>query len=284
MGMSVYEVITERILAHLEQGTVPWRQAWAGGSMPKNLISKKDYRGVNVFLLSASGFKSPWWLTARQCNNMGGKIRKGEKSTPVIYWNFKERDDGSKSAFLRYYPVFNSSQCEGIEVPVVESNTIINDPIDACEDIVSTYLQKPAIEYGGTRACYIPSLDRIHMPELTSFNTSEEFYSTLFHEMIHSTGHKDRLGRKGIADVVNFGSHDYSLEELVAECGAAFLCGKSGIENMTLENSAAYIASWSKKLRSNPRWLVEASSQAAKAADYILGVKPTKYNANDDDE
>jgi antirestriction protein ArdC len=109
------------------------------------------------------------------------------------------------------------------------------------------------------------------MPAREAFNSVPEYYSTLFHELTHSTGAAHRLARKGVVDPIRFSSHDYSFEELVAECGAAFLCANAGIDNRTLDNSAAYIASWGRKLRSEPRWIVEAAGQAAKAADLILG-------------
>lgn len=278
MGLNVYEIVTERILESLEKGTVPWRQPWAS-SLPKNLVSKKPYRGVNVFLLGAMGFTSPYFLSYKQAAAKGGQVRKGEKATPVVFWKVIKKDgagrgdkENGKIFILRYYNVFNVTQCDGLEIPAEEGRHAFS-PLEECDQVVSRYEGAPALIKGGERACYIPSRDTIMVPEGDRFASTEEYYSTLFHEMTHSTGAESRLNRKGITDPIRFASHDYSFEELVAECGAAFLCAHTGIVNRTLDNSVAYIASWAKKLRSEPKWIVEASSQAAKACDHIMGIK-----------
>jgi len=280
--MNVYEIVTERIIAALEKGVVPWRMPWrtqGGSGLPKNLQSGKEYRGVNIFLLGAQGYASPWWVTYKQCTARGGQVRKGEKGTPVIFWKVGDHKTKvgksgkpEKMFILRYYTVFNVAQCDGLDYPkeaVVEAPTF--DPIEQCEKIVLAYKTLPKIEHGGGRACYSPSFDKVMMPEKESFGKREEYYSTLFHELTHSTGHESRLNRDGIMNPIRFASHDYSFEELVAECGAAFLCAHAGILDTTLDNSAAYISHWVSKLKSEPRWIVEASSKAAKAADYIMG-------------
>lgn len=283
MGINVYEVITDRILTMLKDGVVPWRQPWTAASAPKNLVSKKEYRGVNVLLLGTQKYSSPFWCTYKQCTEKGGQVRKGEKSTPVVFWKITEdkKDAKKKSFILRYYNVFNVGQCDGLEVPAEESRKVV-EPIQACEDLVKLYKTMPKVEHGGSRAYYNPSFDYIGMPVMADFKGAEEYYSTLFHELVHSTGHKDRLDREGITNPIRFGSHDYSFEELVAECGSAFLCGRAGIGNRVIDNQAAYIASWVSKLRSEPRWIVEASSKAAKAVDYIA--PPQESESEESDE
>lgn len=293
--VSVYEVVTERIIAALEKGVVPWRMPWrrrGASNIPKNLHSKKEYRGVNIFLLGAQGYASPWWLSYKQCAAKGGQVRKGEKSTPVIFWKVtdsktKVTKSGKpeKQFILRYYNVFNVAQCDGLDVPEEPKvgDELTFNPIEECERIVLSYKTIPAIDHGGSRACYSPTFDRVHMPDKETFNSVEEYYSTLFHELIHSTGHEKRLNRDGIMNPIRFGSHDYSFEELVAECGAAFLCAQAGIIDHTLDNSAAYIQSWIKKLKSEPKWLVEASSKAAKAADYIFP-PPVEVSEEEDED
>ena len=274
MAISVYEVVTNRILEAMQAGVVPWRQPWTT-SKPRNLVSKKEYRGVNLFLLGIQKYTSPYWCTYKQALEKGGSVRKGESGTPCIFWkigNYEKDGETKKSFILRYYTVFNVAQCDGLKVPEAEVKEDFN-PITECENLVKLYKTIPAIDHGGDRACYIPSFDRICMPKPETFRSPEEYYSTLFHELTHSTGHEDRLNREGVTNPIQFGSHDYSFEELVAECGSAFLCGQTGILNRTLDNSAAYIASWSKKLKSEPKWIVEAASKAAKAADYIQGIK-----------
>lgn len=293
MGVTVYEVITDRILGMLNAGVVPWRQPWAAQGAPKNLISKKEYRGMNVLLLACQSYTQPWWLTINQCKKLGGRVQAEEmkKSTPIIFWKIGKRANRTtgkeeKSFVLRYYKVWNVAQCEGMDdkVPAAPEADKVVEPIQACEDLVKLYKTIPPIDHGGSRAFYAPTFDRIGMPERSSFHGAEEYYSTLFHELVHSTGHKDRLDREGITNPIRFASHDYSFEELVAECGAAFLCGKAGIENRTLENSAAYIATWMKKLKSEPKWLVEAASKATKAADYIQGISAYKAEESEDED
>lgn len=270
---SVYQVITDRILESLSNGVVPWRKPWVT-TAPKNLISGKDYRGVNVFLLQSAPHDSAYWLTFNQARKLGGSVRKGQRGTPVIFWKITEELNGrgrvEKNFILRYYTVFNVSQCDGITAPPAIVRPAFN-PIEECERIVDAFADKPPIDHGGSVACYIPSLDRIQLPLREAFSSAPEYYSTLFHELIHSTGAASRLARKGVIDPSSFASHSYSEEELVAECGAAFLCGQAGIVGSTLDNSAAYIAHWAKKLKSEPRWIVNACAQAAKAADLVLG-------------
>lgn len=275
MSLNVYEVITQRIIDSLEAGVIPWHTPWKSVA-PRNLLSKKPYRGINVFLLGASRYTSPYWMTFRQAASKGGSVRKGERGTPVIFWKRYEKDRPESfkkdSAFvLRYYTVFNLSQCEGIDAPPADSADMLPfEPIEACERIVGGY-QGPEVRDGGNRAQYVPSQDVIDMPPRESFESEEAYYATRFHEMVHSTGHGTRLDRPGVTKLDYFGSHQYSYEELVAECGSAFLCGEAGILNTTIDNTAAYIAGWVKKLQSEPKWVVKAGGEAARAADYILG-------------
>lgn len=278
MSLNVYEVITNRIIDSLNDGVVPWRTPWKT-SAPTNLISKKAYRGVNVFLLNASRYSSNYWLTYKQAAQKGGSVRKGEKATPVVFWKVydnatpKVLPSGKiakgKAFILRYYSVFNVSQCDGIEAPSTPDHTPFA-PIDACERIVAMYENAPSITHGGAQACYSPQLDTVNIPAKEAFETPEAYYSTLFHELAHSTGHKSRLDREGITDPIKFASHKYSFEELVAECTASFLCGEAGVLDTTFDNSSAYIRHWVSKLQSEPKWIVQAGGKAAAAADLIL--------------
>lgn len=271
--MNVYEIITDRILALLNTGLVPWRKPWRN-EVPKNLISKKPYRGVNILLLGSATYPSPYWLTFNQAKSLKGSVKKGERGTPVIFWRVTEEEDAngkrSKDFVLRYYTVFNVMQCEGIAIPKIEAPKQV-EPIAACEEVIDSYFMPPRIDHGGSRACYIPSDDRILIPRREAFSSPEEYYSTLFHELSHSTGAEHRLARKGVTEHTSFASHSYSFEELVAEVASSFLAGEAGISASVIENSASYIAHWSKVLRSEPKWMVQASAQAAKAADMILG-------------
>lgn len=279
--MKAYEIITNRIIERLEEGTVPWHQPWST-EMPKNLVSKREYRGINVFLLGSTSYANPYWLTYKQAKRLGGHVRKGERSTPVVFWRWLEReqensDTGEKETknvpLLRYYNVFNIEQCEGIpedKIPAQENSREFA-PIDTAEKTVQDMPQRPIIRHRGSQAFYRPSADVVNMPPAELFQSSEEYYSTLLHELTHATGHESRLGRLDTDKLAAFGSKGYSQEELVAEMGAAFLCGHCQIENKTIDNSAAYIQGWLRKLKNDKRLVVFAAAQAQKAADFILG-------------
>ncbi|WP_136513730.1 ArdC family protein [Geomonas edaphica] len=281
----VYDVINNKIIELLQQGTVPWRKTWHSESnYPKNLISKKEYRGANVFLLACQEYSSPYWVTFKQCQDKGCHVRKGEKSTPVVFWKWVDRKNANdtdeqdamngKVPLLRYYNVFNLDQIEGVTAPPsLETTTNPFSPIQRAQEIIAGMPLPPDIRHGGNKACYSGTLDYVKLPTPESFESPEEYYSTAFHELIHSTGHASRVGRKGILEPSYFGSHEYSKEELVAEMGAAFLCGCAGVEQKTLENSAAYIAGWLKALKNDRTLLVHAAAQAQHASDYILNRK-----------
>lgn len=283
MGANVYDVINQRIMELLESGTVPWRKPWnAQSNYPKNLVSGKRYQGVNVFLLACQQYSSPWFLTFKQCQAKGGHVIKGSKSCPVIFWKWLDRKDANvndedshngKIPLLRYYSVFNIEQTEGITPPQAEEALNLFDPITKADEIIAAMPMKPDIRYGGNRAYYSPTLDYVQLPHLHTFDSPEEAACVKFHECLHATGHANRLGRKSIQEPSYFGSHEYSKEELVAEMGAAFLCGYCGIEQKTLANSVAYIQGWLKSLRNDKTLLIHAASQAQKASDYILNVK-----------
>jgi antirestriction protein ArdC len=279
---SVYEIVTEKIIKQLESGVAPWRKPWTCQT-PANLLTQKDYRGLNVFTLVSQGFPSRFWLTFNQAKKLGGRIRKGEKSSPVVFWNIgDEREtttqDGTKetsrSFLLRYYSVFNLSQAEGIDIHAsLLQETRTNDPIETCEQLVTNMPNSPAFEQSD-KAWYSPTSDVVGMPARGLFHSSEEYYATEFHELAHSTGHAKRLHRENFDNPVSFGSESYSKEELIAEMTAAMLCGIAGIEQQILENSAAYLKTWIARLKSDSRLLVSAASQAQKAADFIQGKAP----------
>jgi len=290
MSNKVYEIITERILTELEKGAVPWKKPWKT-SFPKNLVSGKEYRGINLLVLMCQDFGSPYYLTFKQAKKLGGAVRKGAKSIPVVYWNWvpvkdrRNQDDELAVAaegtpekakrkmvpILRYYRVFNLDQCEGIEPPEEDKPAVEINPIEECERIVAGMPGPPVISHKSLRACYRPATDTVSLPPVDRFISAEEYYSTCFHELAHSTGHASRLNRPGVVGVSRFGSEQYSQEEMVAEVSSAFLCGIAGIENRTIENSAAYIQNWLKVLKNDKRMIVIAAAQSQKAVDYILG-------------
>src|SRR5712691_11742900 len=277
---SVYEIVTAQVIKQLESGVAPWRKP-RRTLPPANLISKKPYRGINLFLLAFAGYGSQYWLTYRQAQALGGNVRRGEHGTKIIFWKCNTREtesaDGEieerKSAFLRYYTVFNLEQTEGLKALLRLPPAF---PIESAEEIIKGMPNPPAFEQD-SRAAYIPSRDKVTMPSRKAFETQAEYYSTLFHELTHSTGHAKRLGREGIEKIQPFGSEDYSKEELVAEMGSAMLCGVAGIEQATISNSAAYLRSWIYRLKADSRLVVSAARAAQEAADYIRGESPKDF-------
>lgn len=279
MSTEIYERVTERIMDQLRKGVVPWQKPWdARVSMPRNLVSQKEYRGINVLLLLSLAYKSPFWLTYRQVNQLGGKIRRGEKACPVVFWKrytFEEKDTKMQMEvpFLRYYYVFNLAQCEGLTAePEMPEATSPGDPLTAAKEIAAKMPQPPSIKHGKVKACYSPRDDQVSLPSPPQFNKPADYYATLFHELVHATGHETRLKRKAIMEGGVFGSDSYGKEELLAEIGASFLCGRAGILDRTFNNSASYIGSWLKQLQNDTKLVVQAAACAQRAVDFILNI------------
>ncbi len=276
----VYQIITDRIVQQLENGVVPWHKPWKAGAhgWPKNLVSKRDYRGVNVFLLSCTDYELPYWVSYKQAKQLGGHVCKGQKSTLVLFWKWYDKEDSEsgkavKIPVLRYYNVFNVAQCDGLDERIPQVDAVADNeftPIEACERIVAGMPQSPDINHGSAGAFYRSSDDTVSMPFQERFETPEHYYSTLFHELVHSTGHDGRLKRNGIIESHRFGSGSYTREELVAEMGAAFLCGHADTVDATIDDSASYIDGWLKRLKDDKRLVVHAAANAQKAADFIL--------------
>jgi len=305
MYKQITKKITEMVIEMLDKGIIPWKKPWVGGisNAPRSISTKKHYRGANSMILGCAGYSSPWWLTFGQARKLGGMVRKGEKSMPVHYWKFNQEYDcrtcggsglssngqctacdgtgiyKSKYPQLFSFNVFNALQCEGLPekyyetIKPEEGEGEEFDPVEECEKICDGYENAPDTYHDQSdRAYYSPSNDDIHLPNPDQFNTPSEYYSTRFHEMVHSTGHQSRLDRDSLVNSDGFGNHKYSKEELVAEMGATFLRGITGVNgDSVMDNSASYIANWKQKLQDNTDWLVWASSRAAKGVDWILG-------------
>jgi len=277
-----YQVITDKIVAALEAGTVPWRKPWKsiGGFGPTSLSTGKEYRGINHLMLSmesmARGYSSLYWGTYRQISELGGQVAKGEKGTQVVLWKpFTKEVDGKEQKFLmmKLFTVFNAEQADweaGKEPVEPEKPASTFSPVEEAERIANGMPQRPEIRHGGDRAFYSPLLDYVGMPNRESFASAEGYYGTLFHELVHSTGHESRVGRDGIEAFAGFGTESYSREELIAEMGAAYLCAEAGIEPR-IDQNAAYIASWLKVLKGDKKFVVSAAAGAGKATDFILG-------------
>jgi antirestriction protein ArdC len=279
--MHVNEIITQKIIDQLEKGVVPWHKPWAG-SFPKNLVSKKEYRGINVVLLSMEGRGSPYWATYKQCQDLGGNVKKGSTGSVVCYFKSLEYlDENSKDGLktvplLRFYKVFNTDDCEGLESKIPPTMSRIITPIEECEKVVDGYTDRPPVHLSD-HAAYAPRTDEVLMPLRESFESSEAYYQVLFHEYVHSTGHPNRNNRDGFDrdTLPRFGSPDYSKEELIAEIGSVFLYSRVGLES-PFENSVAYIHGWMKKLKEEPNLVISAASKAQKAFEYVLKISGDK--------
>jgi antirestriction protein ArdC len=273
----------DNIIAQLEAGVVPWRKPWTS-SFPTNLVSQKRYRGLNVFILAFAGYPSPYWMTFKQAQQLGGTVKRGEHGTHITKWGTYNRksksEDGEETStrggYWHTYTVFNLAQTEGIAEALGLVNTEPLENIPAAQAIWDNYKGRPVYK-DSDHAWYRPSEDTIGMPPRERFSEQAEYYSTLFHEMGHSTGHVSRLNRDGITNTIVFGSEDYSAEELVAEFTSALLCGSCGIAPALVQNQAAYIKSWLTKLKlsANATTIPKAMSAAQKACDLILGEEKT---------
>jgi antirestriction protein ArdC len=290
---STYEIVTSAMLDALDNGTVPWHKPWReeNGGKPLSMSTKKPYRGFNSLALSATsfdeGYSSPWWGTFKKINSLGGRVIKDQHPTPVSVYNFvkKKNKDGEEEVtaiFHRYYRVFNQEQTTGLDdvFPKPEVVDVEFTPVEQAEKLITLYTTAPKVIHKGSKAYYSPTKDIVGMPRKESFDTPGDYYSALFHEYVHSTGHKDRLNRdlEGL-----FGSHSYSYEELVAEMGSAFLSYDAGLE-ATLDNSASYLASWLKQLKENPSWIVKAGNKAQQAVDYMTGHTYDRETGEKDNE
>ncbi len=271
----VYQLITDAIIARLEAGVIPWKCAWIATNPPANYLSRRPYTGINALLLASFGYEQPYFLTFHQVKELGGMVKKGAKSIPVIFYKLltsKDNED-EKIPLLQYYRLFHISDTEGIDFQLA---SLVSEPVEIhsfeqnalCQQLISAMPLPPTLTHGGNQPCYNPLLDTITIPSLERFISTEEYYQTLYHELIHSTGHASRLNRN-LPSQLDIQS--YSEEELVAEIGASYLSSLAGIASKELlDNAAAYIGGWLQALKNDRKLMVGAASKAHKAVGYIL--------------
>ena len=274
--MDLYKEVTDRIIAEMEKGIIPWEKPWIASGNCVAHTTGKPYSLLNQMLLGRPGE----YLTFNQCQKEGGKVKKGEKAHMVVFWKWIEQEDeetGEKKEipFLRYYNVFHIDQCEGISAKHTTPTQLPDgaEALEEAQEIIYAYLERESVKLiheEGDRAFYRPSTDEVVLPIRKQFVSTAEYYSTAFHELTHSTGHPSRLNR--LTSPAFFGSEAYSKEELVAEIGASALVNHVGLETSTsLRNNVAYIQNWLKVLRDDKRFIVSASGKAEKAVNLILG-------------
>ena len=273
--MDIYAEVTTRIISQMEEGIIPWSKPWVACGKAISRSTGKPYSLLNQMLLGRPGE----YLTFKQCQEAGGKVRKGEKSSMVVFWKWIEQEDEETGEvkevpFLRYYNVFHIDQCEGVTAKHTTEVAFPAgaEPLEAAQEIIYDYLAREGVKLShqeGDRAFYRPSTDEVVLPIRKQFTSTAEYYSTVFHELTHSTGHAKRLNR--LSKPSFFGTEDYSKEELVAEIGAATLVNHVGLETSTsLRKNAAYIQNWLKVLRDDKRFIVSAAGKAEKAVELIL--------------
>lgn len=289
MNSKIYEAVTSQVIASLESGVVPWRKPWTTCPPPVNAVSKRPYRGVNLLLLGMSCFADHRWITLRQANEIGGRVKKGEKSSTAIFWKRIEARCGEgheqESAriipLLRYYNVFNVEQCENLGLPGISNESALGEElrIQAAEAVVAGMPSPPNIREGGSAAWYRPADDLVQVPRIGSFVTADHYYATLFHELAHATGHPTRLARPEVFGEIQYGSGDYGREELVAELASAFVCASLGLDNSLVENAASYLDGWLQCLQRDQKLLLLAAGQAQRASDFIRAVSPASLEA-----
>jgi len=281
--LDIYQLVTDQIIALLEKGIIPWQRPWTNAGIPMNLLSKRHYRGINLWLLLSLNYEQNYFLTWDQIKQVGGSVNKDEHGHMVVFWKPTQKKENEPAdekvkhiPMLRYYKVFNVSQCRDIPkdlIPVVDGSREPVDSIQECEAILSTMADTPHLSFMGKQAYYNIEKDEVVLPQLKSFRTSTGYYGTLFHELVHSTGAAKRLNRKTLTELVPFGSPNYAMEELIAEMGSAYLCGFTGILPNGIKNTVAYLDNWLEVFKKDKRFLITASGQAQMAVDFILGRK-----------
>jgi antirestriction protein ArdC len=285
---TIHRIVTDQMIAALQQGTVPWRKPWqAATGQPRSMSTGRPYRGINPFLLALTaaeqGYPSPYWGTYRQIRELGGQVRNGEHSTLVVFWKQARTEQPDPQTgeltvkrvpVLRYYRVFNAAQADhlpGRFYPAPGNHAEIARPQAA----LAGYLARGGptlVHVPGDQAHYHPATDTIRLPARAQFRTPEGYYATAFHEAGHSTGHPARLNRPGIAAFDHFGSGRYAREELTAQMTSSLLCACTGIDDpATFANSASYISGWLKALDNDHRLVIPAAACAQRASDLITG-------------
>ncbi len=279
MKRDLYQTVTDRIVAQLEQGVLPWKKDWstAGTSIPMNAITERPYSGINILLFwsaAEKGYAKPRYLTFKQALEAGGNVRKGERGEKIYFYKQlqvtdKASGDERSIPMLRDYTVFNVAQCDNLPERIANGVYVAPRNLDQRETDADDFIKTTGADFreGAGSPCYVPSKDFISLPPFGSFNSQQAFYATSFHELTHWTGAKTRLDRELST---RFGSHGYALEELVAELGAAFLCAEFGFD--VVSRSAAYLDHWISACKANSRAIFTAASQASKAADYLRGL------------
>ena len=271
--MDIYQTITDRMIAEMERGEIPWKKPWMATGSAISHTTGKPYSLLNQMLLGRAGE----YLTFKQVHAEGGYVRKGEKASLLVFWTWLDKEDKetgetTQIPFLKYYSVFHIDQCEGIRAKYARELSQTASADETAEKVIAEYVAREGVRIDheqGNSAYYQPTTDTIRLPLMKQFAETAEYYSTAFHEMVHSTGHMKRLAR--LEAPAHFGSEDYSKEELIADIGSSALVHHCGLETPeSFRNNTAYIQNWLSVLKNDKRFIVSASGKAEKAVNFIL--------------
>lgn len=256
----IYQHITDKIIEQLKKGTIPWRKPWRQG-LPSNYITRKPYNGINRLSLLCNDYPSPYYLTYLQIKQLGGQVLKNQKGHLIVFWkviDITDEEDQHVDEFplLRYTYVFNLTQTNLYKPEENEPLKILE-----CEQLLNNIRPEPVIRYNTSECFYDKRNDYISIPPMSQFTSREEYYSSLFHELVHWTGHQSRLNRQNL---------DYATEELVAELGASYLCAIAGISQAVINNQTAYINDWLRLILFNNQRLLNTSRFAQESVDLII--------------
>lgn len=287
----LYREVTDKIISMIEKGVAPWRRTWSVYGLARNYVTGHIYTGINLILMNNTEHPIPYFMTFTQIKEQGGQIKKGAKGHMVIYFNMYYKDSLDQTLnfdeartrsnngeeiqvlkFIKYFTVFNIEDIEGIEFTISEIELKPNEKIEWCESVILNMANPPELKFiDSSEAFYSPAEDFVNMPAIEQFESAESYYATLFHELVHSTGHTSRLARGEVMNHPKFGSEPYSREELLAEMGASFLCSSAQIDfNKIVENNVAYLSGWLKVLKEDSKFIFKVAAEAQKAVDYIL--------------
>lgn len=262
----LFTKINNQILEKLKEGVIPWKKSWKEGS-PANFITKRNYHGINFLSLSMNDFNSPYYLTFNQCKERGGSVITGSKSQMIVYWKVLEYKNEERDEDLDRYPVIRYSNVFNLSQTTLTKENEDAPRIIECEQVLEKMKEKPVIKHNVRRCYYNPKKDYISLPKLQDFETPEEYYGSLFHEVIHWSGHPLRINRESL---IENDKNNYSFEELIAEIGSSYLSALCGISPKVVDNQASYIDGWIKLSEEQENLFPRAAAQANKAVDYIL--------------
>ena len=269
---NVHTIFNDKLMEYLKKGIVPWHVDWRKAGIPTNLLTRNPYRGINVMLLAALGYERNLFLTEKQLKEIDGAIKPGERPNIVVYWNNQKKEGETETSTeprMRFYTLYNVSQCVGISLEMMESAEV--HPIEMCAEIVERMPHQPTIRHKEAAAYYDPTVDVVNIPKQGTFKNDADYYAALLHQLVHSTGHHTRLDRMGLVQMPEFGCSPFTMEELVAEIATSYLLSYVGAEAVFYPTSD-YLTGWLEKFQGDRYFIFNAASLAQKAVDFIFDI------------